>query len=293
MSRNAFIFSLLFCFLPISAHAQTPNCESLDEAAKNVAEHLLSQTKGYDCCTDTIASCLKANPTCKRSEFIAKEICRLAAKGTKESEIKTLIEQRSKTMSPDAKVFSIEIKPEHIWGNPESKTILSVYLCGRCPYCSRHVPQLIKLLEQASLKDKVAVNLKYFPIKSHDNSTPAALAIEAAAQMGQAWPYLTKSYENFDAFSLKQINVWSNEIGLDQEKFNAFMKDPAIRKNVADSKKEGLINGVTTTPTFFLNGRRIEGKFDAESIISMIQEDLAATSSNLSENSESESENHN
>ena len=216
-------------------------------------------------------------PECRTAAFLSNEICRLASKGKTVSEISELMAYRQKAMSSDSKVYNIEVRPEHIWGNPESKVILTVYLCGRCPYCSRHVPQLIRLLEQSPLKDKVAVNLRYFPIKAHENSTPAALAIEAAAQMGKAWPYLILSYDNFDAFSLNQIQVWRNEIGLDADAFNKYMKDPAIRSAVAASKKEGLVNGVTTTPTFFINGRRIEGKFDPDAILSMLDEATAGS----------------
>ena len=42
------------------------------------------------------------------------------------------------------------------------------------------------------------------------------------------------------------------------------------------SAGNGLKNGVTTTPTFFLNGRRIEGLFDLHTIMSMLEEAVAA-----------------
>ena len=269
------ILSLLLCFISISsAFAQSGKCEALDDKSKQTALTSLKQIHSYGCCTDTVEACLAQSDQCKTATFLADEICRLASLGQKPSEIQELIALRAKAMQPDAKVYPIVIKPEHIWGNPDSKVILTVYLCGRCPYCSRHVPLLIHTLEKMAIKDKVAVNLRYFPIKSHDNSTPAALAIEAAAQMGKAWPYLIKSYENFDAFTLSRINEWAQEIGLNKEEFSELMKQSATRATVSESKKEGLVNGVTTTPSFFINGRRIEGKFDVNSIISMLEEEL-------------------
>ncbi len=270
------ILSILFCFVSVSAaYAQASICDSLDAKASQTAAAAFGQIRGYGCCTETIGDCLKKTDKCQSTTFISNEICRLSSKGKKPEEIKELIELRAKAMDSNAKVYEIDVKREHLWGNPDSKVVLSVYLCGRCPYCSRHVPLLIHTLEKTPLKDQIAVNLRYFPIKSHDNSTPAALAIEAAAQLGQAWPYLLKSYENFDAFTLSQINVWAQEIGMDRDAFTSLMKDAATRSTVSKSKKEGLVNGVTTTPTFFINGRKIEGKFDVDSLVSILEEELA------------------
>ena len=275
MKKYVLFLLLMFMCMP-EALAQTPNCDALDVKSKPIAVEAMSQIHSYGCCTETVETCLKQSESCKTVSFVADEICRLASKSKKTAEIKELINLRAQAMQPDAKIYEIDVKPEHIWGNPESKVVLTVYLCGRCPYCSRHVPLLIHTLEKSAIKDQIAVNLRYFPIKSHDNSTPAALAIEAAAQMGKAWPYLIKSYENFDAFTLSQINVWAQEIGLDKDAFTSQMKDAATRSTVSKSKKEGLVNGVTTTPTFFINGRRIEGKFDVDSLVSILEEELAA-----------------
>ena len=201
----AFVLFVLLSF-PLTVFAQASECDSLSGQANEAAQKLLASIKSYGCCTDTIAACLqKGDQTCVVPKLLANEVCFQTSKGKKPADIEELIAQRTRTMASDAKVYPIEVKPEHIWGNPESKIILSVYLCGRCPYCSRHVPLLIRTLDQSPLKDKIAVNLKYFPIKSHDNSTPAALAIEASAQMGRAWDYLIKSYDNFDAFTLGKI----------------------------------------------------------------------------------------
>ncbi|MBQ9395187.1 MAG: thioredoxin domain-containing protein [Proteobacteria bacterium] len=270
----SFLTVLAVLFSTSFAMAQTAVCDGLKDNPSTQAQSLLNEIHSYGCCTDTVANCLKNTETCKTPVFVANEICRLAGTGKANDAIKTVIENRAKVFDPNTKTVTIPLRPELVWGNSESKVILSVYLCGRCPYCSRHVPKLIRTLENTTIKDKIAVNLRYFPIKSHDNSTPAALAIEAAAQLGQAWPYLIKSYDNFDAFTLAKIPQWVEELGMDKQKHSELMKDSAVRANVSMSKKEGLTNGVVTTPTFFLNGRKIEGGFDADSITSILEEAL-------------------
>lgn len=277
--KKLFILASLFTSLFAGqAFAQTATCDALNETSKAAAQASMNAIHSYGCCTESVSECLKkADKSCKTPEFLANEICRLTSKNKKPDEIQKNIANRANTMDKTKPASVIQFRPEQVWGNPESKVILSVYLCGRCPYCSRHIPKLIRVLENSPLKDKIALNLRYFPIKSHDNATPAALGIEAAAQLGQAWPYLIKSYDNFDAFTVAKITEWGKDLGMDADKMNQLMKDPKVRKTVADSKKEGLINGVTTTPTFFLNGRKIDGGFDDEAIISMLEEVLSET----------------
>jgi len=265
---------LLACTLGFSgyASAQTTDCDNLKPKAQAVAKQVMDTTYPYACCDQTISTCLKAETPCSLATRLANETCRLASTGKSVEDIKRILDQRAITMSDITPAVPIDVHPEHLWGNPNSKIILSVYLCGRCPYCSKHVPKLIHLLEQSPLKDKIAVNLRLFPIKSHTNSTPAALGIEAAAKLGKAWPYLIKSYENFDNYTPQMMSKWAEELGMNAEEFNNLTKDSSVRTVVASSKKEGLQNSVESTPTFFLNGRRIQGNFNAQTIISMLEE---------------------
>ena len=269
LSVLSFVMGISSCVF-----AQTSKCDGLADEAKTVAQTVLKSAYPYDCCDDTIAACLKEAKPCKLAVRLADEVCRLAAAGKNEKDIKHILEQRAMTMGDVSAPAKIVVEPEHIWGNPKSKVVLSVYLCGRCPYCSRHVPALINALEKSDIKDKVAVNLRLFPIKSHDNSTPAALAVESAAQLGKGWPFLLKLYENFNNYSNENLAVWAGEVGLDVAQFNAGSQAANVRDKVVVSKKEGLSNSVESTPTFFLNGHKVQGSFDVDSLISMMEEAL-------------------
>ncbi|MBQ1267438.1 MAG: thioredoxin domain-containing protein [Proteobacteria bacterium] len=270
--RILFSFVLLLGLIPTLCMAQTPTCDTLKGETKAVAQEVMSKAYLYDCCDETITKCLAKTPTCSLATRLANEVCRLAKDGKSAQDITRTLEQRASTMTDINPSVDIALKPENIWGNPEAKVILSIYLCGRCPYCSRHVPAMLRAIESAGLKDKLAVNLRLFPIKTHDHSTEAALAIEAAAKMGQAWPYIIKLYENFDAFSLNSISKYASELNMDATQFSTLLKDKATRAAVVDSKKEGLKNTVASTPTFFINGHKVEGIFDVDSMISMLEE---------------------
>ncbi len=270
--KYPWLLGLMMCLFGSQAMAQTPLCDGLSGAAADVAKKTLASAYLYDCCDQTIAKCLTSAPRCTLATRLANEVCRQAALGKTSQEIQHALDQRAMTMSDLVPPAKIALTPDHVWGNPQAKVVLSVYLCGRCPYCSRYVPELIKALEQAGLKDKVALNLRLFPIKSHEHSTEAALAVEAAAKLGQAWPYLLQMYQNFDQFSVNGLVTSAQTLGLDAEKFAALQQDKGVREAVVASKKEGLTNQVEATPTFYLNGRKIQGAFDVESILSMVEE---------------------
>ena len=268
-----FIYTLIpLLFISSLAYAQTPKCDALTGDAAQVAKSVMDSAYLYDCCDETISKCLQKKTVCSLAKRLADETCRLAGNGKSEAEIKHILDQRAMVMGEMTPAVKIDKRREFIWGNPNAKVVLSIYLCGRCPYCSRYVPELIHTLEKSPLKDSVAINMRLFPIKSHENSTQAALAVEAAAKMGKAWPYLIKLYENFDSFSLEKLPDMATELGLDAEQFNAFMQETTARDAVVAGKKEGFTNGVESTPTFFLNGRKIQSAFDTELIIGMLEE---------------------
>ncbi len=272
MRLQAAILSMAATLICANAQAQSPACEGLSPEAKAVAQNVMDTSYSYACCDETISACLKNEPSCKLPKLLASEACRLAGAGKSAADIKHIFDQRAMSMGALGKAAVIEKRPEHLWGNSNAKVVVSIYLCARCPYCSRHVPALIEALEKSPLKDKVALNLRMFPIKSHDNSTPAALGVEAAAQLGQAWPFLLKVYKNFDNYSNENLVVWAKELGLDEASFNQKMQDSTVRNIVVTSKKEGLTNNVESTPTFFINGHKIQGTFDVQSMLSMIEE---------------------
>jgi protein-disulfide isomerase len=51
---------------------------------------------------------------------------------------------------------------------------------------------------------------------------------------------------------------YAEELGLDVQKFRQHMNAPLLSDKIDENKKEGLELGITGTPTFFLNGEKME-----------------------------------
>ncbi|MFA5624975.1 MAG: thioredoxin domain-containing protein [Bradymonadales bacterium] len=265
---------ILVLFFPITVFAQNMDpCNGLDDSAQNVVQTVLSSSYAYDCCDETLESCLKAEEVCPLVKSLKRQICRHAAANKSEAEIKRILSQRALSMT-DTKPVKIATDPSMLWGNKDSKVVLSIYLCVRCQFCSKHISTLLTNMRATGLLDKVAVNIRLFPIKSHKDSTITALAVEAAARLGKGIEYLLLQYAHFDDYKRENLELWAVELGLDAKEFNAMLKDSVTRKNVADSKKEGLQIGVTKTPTFYINGKLVRSAFNSDDLIDMLEESL-------------------
>jgi protein-disulfide isomerase len=233
-------------------------CDGLSEEEMKLAKKVMSETYCYACCDETVSECLKKKKTCKLAVRLANEICIRVKRGQDEEEIKSSLGRRAKSMMPSGKKYKIDTTVFDAWvGDPDSKVEVVAYMCARCPYCAKITPKLYKSMKSGSLKGKVKMHIKIFPIKSHKHGVEANLALAAAEAMGKFWPYLLKAYEEFDEFDLPVLVPWAKKVGIKNvAKFKKLMNDQEVRKKVVDSKKEGLVNGVTGTPTFYINGRK-------------------------------------
>src|SRR6185437_2833102 len=65
-------------------------------------------------------------------------------------------------------------------------------------------------------------------------------------------------------------------IGLDMAKFERDLKDPALKKRVEQDHADGRANGVTATPTIFVDGLRYDGAWDFYSMLEALDRPVGA-----------------
>lgn len=152
----------------------------------------------------------------------------------------------------------------NIRGNVESKVVLTEYADFECPACGEFYPVVSDVY--AKYKDQMAFEFKQFPLSSiHRFAIPAAKAAEAAGQQDKFWEMHDKLFENQATWS-KSPNPqaffvkYAEEIGLDVALFKQHMRASLIADHVSSQFNEAREKGLTGTPTFFLNGERLEFK---------------------------------
>jgi protein-disulfide isomerase len=161
-------------------------------------------------------------------------------------------------------------------GNKEAKIVLVEYSDFQCPACGAYYP-LLKQLNQ-ELSGEVQFVYRHFPLRQiHANAELAARAAEAAGRQGKFWEYHDLLFENQREWSeesrARDIFVrYAQSLDLDTGRFTNDMDSQEIKEKVDKDYASGVRSAVDATPTFFLNGKRIQNPRSYEEFRSVIEE---------------------
>ncbi len=248
-------------------------CQRLADDKKALAAEILKEQHKYDCCDRTIAECMVEDRRCRLSIRLANQVCRMADKGATKSQIVRALEKRAFSMTPSARKAELNMKTAEFAGDQNAPVVVTLYLCVRCPFCAKMIPWLYKEVTKGKLKGKARLAMKLFPIKGHVGSTESGLTAMAAQKQGKLFSFMLYAYKHFDAFSVDKMPAWAKAAGLDMEAYRGSLADAATRKDLVESKKEGILNKVDATPTIFINGRLYRGKMDPDTFCDVLEEE--------------------
>ncbi|MBG6223972.1 protein-disulfide isomerase [Arthrobacter sp. CAN_A2] len=145
---------------------------------------------------------------------------------------------------------------------PDEKAVLVEFLDFECESCLAAYPLVEDLSEEYG--ENLTVVSRYFPLPGHPNSETAAAAVEAAAQQGRFKEMHARMYETQTEWSHTSedrspvFRGYAEDLGLDMAAYDAAIADPATMERVNADKKDGMALEVEGTPTFFLDGRKIQ-----------------------------------
>lgn len=151
---------------------------------------------------------------------------------------------------------------DHVRGAKGAKVTLVEFGDFQCPACGAYEPIVAKAL--ADNKDTLQVVFKHFPLTQiHHNALLSAKAAEAASLQGKFWEMhdmlYAKQSEWGEALNARDfIITYAVSIGLDPKKFAEDLANKATEEKITSELKEGLGLDVQGTPTFFLNGVKLD-----------------------------------
>lgn len=131
-----------------------------------------------------------------------------------------------------------------------------VYGDYECPVSARLWRVLHGLREQNAALCEV---FRHFPMTGvHPHAFNAANAAEAAADQKMFWQMHDMMFEHQNALELGDLSDYAKTIGLDVERFDEDVAYGNFADSVRAHQRGGVGSGVSTTPTVFLNGRKLD-----------------------------------
>ncbi|MFM9367723.1 DsbA family protein [Streptomyces sp. Da 82-17] len=154
-----------------------------------------------------------------------------------------------------------------------ARPVLDVWCELQCPDCRTALDDIRAL--RARYGDRLDVRLRHFPLEKHKHAFAAAQAAEEAAEQGQAWPYVEAVLARVDELDRKGESVLvdvARELGLDAEELDTALIDGRHILIVDADQAEGKAIGVTGTPTYVIDGQRLDGGKSQEGLRERIEE---------------------
>jgi protein-disulfide isomerase len=143
----------------------------------------------------------------------------------------------------------------------------------QCPFCSKVMPTTKRLLTE--YKGKLSWTTRDFPLSFHDRARPAAVAAHCAGDQGKYWHMYAELFSNQSALDDDSLMKYAAKSVSDKAKFEACFKNPGPKHQIIDANMEsGMKVGVTGTPAFFINGRRISGAQPYEEFKRIIDDEI-------------------
>lgn len=146
-------------------------------------------------------------------------------------------------------------------GGPDAVTVVE-FLDFECEACGAFYP-IVEDLRETYAGDITYV-VRYFPLPGHVNSTPAALAAEAAAQQGRFEDMYHRLFETQAQWGEQQTETpevfrgFAEALGLDMAAYDAAIVDPATLERVEADQNDGASLGIASTPSFFVDGSYVQ-----------------------------------
>lgn len=190
---------------------------------------------------------------------------------------------------------NIELKPETVsatqasvveikafdWstGGSASKVTVVEYLDFECEACGAYYPTVERLKKEYG--DSVTFVVRYFPLPGHRNSRTAAYAAEAAGKQGKFWEMYNilftkqREWSEQKVANQSQFEKYAQEAGVDIVQWKKDVASAEVKKRVNDSYEEAKNLQLTQTPSFFVNGAKIQNPRGYDAFKKLIDAELA------------------
>jgi protein-disulfide isomerase len=159
---------------------------------------------------------------------------------------------------------------DHVRGESGAPLELVMFGDFQCPFCLGAQSVLRRVRDR--LGDRLVFAFRHLPIPERHPLAPlAAEASEAAAAQGDFWEYHDALFQAQPKLSRETMLAVGRDLGLDADRMATEIDSGVHRDRVERDVKSAAASGATGTPTFFINGERFFGAYDASSLVEALE----------------------
>jgi protein-disulfide isomerase len=171
----------------------------------------------------------------------------------------------------DISSYTVGLRPEldterdHVRGSEDATITLVEYGDYAAPSSRQAAPVLRSMGRRFGTDLRFA--FRHFPIAdAHPLALPAAVAAEAAAAQGKFWEMHDRMFISEFGIKPGALRRLAKESGLDMDRFDADIAGGTLVTHIFEDFNSGTRSGVNGTPTFFINGARVDWDFKPETL---------------------------
>ncbi|MGE0328126.1 MAG: DsbA family protein [Polyangiaceae bacterium] len=189
-----------------------------------------------------------------------------------------LTKATSESASPDHSGAAIPIdKDDPQWGRSDAYVTLVEFSDLECTFCKRVEPDLARIRAEYGA-DKLRFVWKHMPLSFHKQARNAALASQSVmSRKGSEafWKFRDLAYQNQAGLNPAAFELWAMDLGVSAAEFRTDLGDSKLSSQLRADEALAKRLGVSGTPTFFVNGRRLVGAASFAQLKEVIDAELA------------------
>ncbi|HZY31591.1 MAG TPA: thioredoxin domain-containing protein [Candidatus Methylomirabilis sp.] len=175
--------------------------------------------------------------------------------------------------APPAPLRLIEVQDSPALGPEIAPVTIVEYSDFQCPYSARGSLTLKRLLQL--YPGRVRWVFKHFPLRIHPDAPLAHEAALAAHEQGKFWEMRDLLLSNQGRLKRDDVLSYARQLGLDMPAFANDLDSRRLRSRVLRDTLQGRSLRVDTTPTYFINGKRVIGARPLSAFQQVIERELA------------------
>lgn len=160
-------------------------------------------------------------------------------------------------------------------GDEDAPVTIIEFTDYQCPFCARHFTQTFKQIREEYIDTgKVKYVARDYPLGFHQLAQKASEATECAEDQDKFWEMRTMIFENQKSLTADSFKKFAADLGLDSGDFDGCLDSDKYAEEAKKDMADGAASGITGTPGFFINDKKVSGAQPFSSFKAIIDAEL-------------------